>query len=147
MIETVPNLWAALNKFQQWLYFILVYVSPRIYITSNKIYCINRNFPLDYCSCFASRSSRPDVLWWKGVLKIRSKFTGEHLCRSAIWIKLPRNFIKITLRHGCSPVNLHHIFRTPLLKTALDDCCDTSPDLRQKILKAASAFAIPVLRW
>ena len=23
------------------------------------------------------------------------------------------NFIQITLRHGCSPVNLLHIFRTP----------------------------------
>ena len=26
------------------------------------------------------------------------------------------NFIGITLRHGCSPANLLHIFRTPLLK-------------------------------
>ena len=26
------------------------------------------------------------------------------------------NFIEITLRHGCSPVNLLHIFRTPFLK-------------------------------
>ena len=27
--------------------------------------------------------------------------------------KLLCNFIEITLRHGCSPVNLLHIFRTP----------------------------------
>ena len=27
--------------------------------------------------------------------------------------KVASNFIKITLRHGCSPVNLLHIFRTP----------------------------------
>ena len=40
----------------------------------------------------------------KGVLKIFSKFTGEHPCRSAISIKLQSNFIKITLRHWCSPV-------------------------------------------
>ena len=33
--------------------------------------------------------------------------------RSVISIKLPRNFIEITLRHGCSPVKLLHIFRTP----------------------------------
>ena len=27
------------------------------------------------------------------------------------------NFIEITFRHGCSPVNLLHIFRTPFPKT------------------------------
>ena len=48
----------------------------------------------------------------RGVLKICSKFTGEHSCRSAIPIKLESNFTEITLRHGCSPVNLLHIFRT-----------------------------------
>ena len=78
------------------------------------------------------RSSRPEVFFGEGVLKICSKFTGEHPCRSAISIrllcnkftgehpcrsvisiKLLCNFIEITLRHGCSPVNLQHIFRTP----------------------------------
>ena len=49
----------------------------------------------------------------KGVLKICSKFTGEDPCRRAILIKLHNNFIEIVLRHGCSPVNLLHIFRTP----------------------------------
>ena len=33
-----------------------------------------------------------------------------------IRLKLLRNFIEITLRHGCSPVNLLHIFRTPFTK-------------------------------
>ena len=60
------------------------------------------------------RSSRLDVSLGKGILKICSKFTGEHPCRSAILIKLQSNFIKIALRHGCSPVNLPHIYRTPL---------------------------------
>ena len=46
----------------------------------------------------------------KAVLKICSKFTGEHTCRSAISIKLLSNFIEIALRHGCSPVNFLHIF-------------------------------------
>ena len=41
------------------------------------------------------------------------KFTGEHPCQNAISIKLQSNFIETTLRHGCSPVNLLHIFRTP----------------------------------
>ena len=52
----------------------------------------------------------------KGVLKICSKFIAEHPCRSAISIKLQSNFIEIALRHGCSPVNLLHIFRTPFPK-------------------------------
>ena len=52
----------------------------------------------------------------KGVLKICSKFTGEHPCQSAISIKLQSNFIEITLRHGCFPVNLLHIFRTTFSK-------------------------------
>ena len=34
------------------------------------------------------RSSRSEVFLGKGVLKICSKFTGEHPCRSAILIKL-----------------------------------------------------------
>ena len=54
----------------------------------------------------------------KSILKICSKFTGEHPCRSAISIKLQSNLIEITLRHGCSPVNLLHIFRTPFYKNA-----------------------------
>ena len=49
----------------------------------------------------------------KSVLKICSKFTEEHPCRSVISIKLQSNFIEITLQHGCSLLNLLHIFRTP----------------------------------
>ena len=44
------------------------------------------------------RNNRPEVFLGKGVLKIYSKF------------------IEITLRYGCSPVNLLHIFRTPFPK-------------------------------
>ena len=61
-------------------------------------------------------SSQLEVFLGKGVLKICSKFTGEHPCRNAISIKLLCNFIEITLRHGCCPVNLLHIFRTPFLR-------------------------------
>ena len=61
------------------------------------------------------RSSHPHVFLEKGVLKTCSKFT-EHPCRSAISIKLLCNFIEITLRHGCSLVNLLHVFRTPFPK-------------------------------
>ena len=65
---------------------------------------INKFKVLSYFS-----SSHPEEFLIKGVLKICSKFTGEHPCRSAISIS---NFIEIALRHGCSPVNLLHIFRT-----------------------------------
>ena len=61
-------------------------------------------------------SSHPKVFLGKGVLKICSKFTGEHSCRGVISIKLHSifkpHFIETTLRHGCFPVNLLHIFRT-----------------------------------
>ena len=56
----------------------------------------------------------------KGVLKIYSKFTGEHTCWSVISINVQSNFIEITLRHGCSPVNLQHIFRTPFTKNTCE---------------------------
>ena len=59
------------------------------------------------------RRCAPEVLLGKGLLKICSKFTGEHPCRSMTSIKLLCNFIEIVLRHGFSPVNLLHIFRTP----------------------------------
>ena len=62
-------------------------------------------------------SSHPEVFLERGVLKKCSKFTGEHPCRSVIWIRLLCNFIEITLWHGCSPVNLLNIFRTPFLKS------------------------------
>ena len=63
-----------------------------------------------------TRSSHPEVFLRKGVLKICNKFTGEYQCWSVISIKLLSNFIEITLRHGCCPVNLLHIVRTSLPK-------------------------------
>ena len=58
----------------------------------------------------------------RGVLRKRrsevcSKFTGERPRRSVTLIKLLGTFIGITLRHGCSPVNLLHIFRIPFSKS------------------------------
>ena len=57
------------------------------------------------------------MFFGKDVLKICSKFLGEHLCRSANWIKLQSNFTEIALWPGCSPVNLLHIFRTSFPKS------------------------------
>ena len=62
------------------------------------------------------RSSHAEVFLGKIVLKICRKFTGEHPFRSAISIKLQSNFTENTLRHGFSPVNMLHIFRTTFLK-------------------------------
>ena len=56
----------------------------------------------------------------KSVLKLCSKFTREHPCRSVISILLLRNFIEITLRHWCSPVILLYIFRTPFPKNTYE---------------------------
>ena len=64
------------------------------------------------------RSSPQEVFLGKCILKICSKFTREHPCRSAISIKMQSNFVEITLQHGCSPVNLLHIFRTTFLKNS-----------------------------
>ena len=62
------------------------------------------------------RSSHPEVVLVKDVLKVYSKFTGEHPYRSVISIKLQSNIIEVTLWHECSPVNLLHIFRTTFTK-------------------------------
>ena len=60
--------------------------------------------------------SHPAVFLGKSVLKICSKFTGEHPCWSVISITLFCDFIEITLRHECSPINLVLIFRIPFHK-------------------------------
>ena len=73
--------------------------------------------------CCKFITSRPGVFLGKGVLKICSKFTGEHPFRSVISIKLQSNFTEIALRHGCSPANLLHIFITPFpMNTILGGC-------------------------
>ena len=61
----------------------------------------------------SDRSSHSQVFLGKVVPKISSKFTGEHPCRNVMSIS---NFIEIRLWHGCSPVNLLHIFRTSFPK-------------------------------
>ena len=62
------------------------------------------------------RSSPSELFTGKGVLKICSKYTGEHPCQSAISMKLQSNFFEIALLHGCSTVNLLHILRAPFPK-------------------------------
>ena len=75
------------------------------------------SFGLECFYILWKRSSHTEMFLEKLVLKICSKFTGEHPCWSVIWIKLLCNFIEIALRYGCSHVNLLHIFRTPFPKS------------------------------
>ena len=74
---------------------------------------------IKYLQPRTGRNSPPEVFLRKGVLKISSKFTGEHPCQSVILIKLQSNFIEITLRHRYFPVNLLHIFRTPFPRNTI----------------------------
>ena len=100
----------------------------------------------------SGRGSPPEVFLGKGVLKICSKFTRKYPCRSVISIKLLCNFIEITLRHGCSPVNLLHIFRTPFSKNASGElllfiaCCIHQPisckSFYSNLLKNSNFFYI-----
>ena len=71
------------------------------------------NFYIKIRNTCSRISSRPKVFLWKSVPKISSIYTGKNPCQSAISIKMQSNFIEIALRHGCSPINLLHIFRTP----------------------------------
>ena len=93
------------------------------------------------------RSSHPEVLLAKGVLKKWSKFTGEHPCWSAISIKLQ---IEIALRHGCFPVNLLHIFRTPFLKNISGWLLLTNHDTATNhisICRLNGSCSRPISRW
>ena len=84
--------------------------------TSSKRHVFQFLPPIEVLWTKNFRRSRPEMFLGKGVLKMCSKYAGEHSRRNAISIKLLCNFIKITLRHGCSPVNLLHIFITPFSK-------------------------------
>ena len=75
----------------------------------NKIDSPTTNVNLD-----ASLQKQPP----RGVLKKRCSENMQHIYRRTLMPKcdLQSNFIEITLRHGCSPAYLLHIFRTPFTK-------------------------------
>ena len=66
--------------------------------------------------CFhGSRSSPSEVFLEKGVLKMCSKFTGEHPCRGGISIKLLKSHFGMgVLLHICCMFAEHLFLRTPL---------------------------------
>ena len=49
-------------------------------------------------------------------------YRRTNMLLSVISLKLQSNFIEITLRHGCSNLNLLHIFRTSFPKNTLESC-------------------------
>ena len=67
---------------------------------------------------------------------LKSKFTGEHPCQSVISIKMQSDFIEIALWHGCSPVNLLHIFGTPFPKSTSRPLLQTIDFFRSMIQKS-----------
>ena len=98
------------------------------------------------------RSSPLEVFLGKGVLRICSKFTGEHPCRSVISIILLYNFAKITLRHGCSPVNFLHISRTTFNKTTFEGllliiCLSRKISCQGDLLNIFNSLMLNVLKW
>ena len=75
-----------------------------------------------YLGTIFYKSIPAEVFIEKGILKICRKFTGEHLRQSVISIKLESIFIGITLRHGCTPINLLHISDHLFYRTPPNDC-------------------------
>ena len=71
----------------------------------------------------------------KNILKKCSKFTGEYPRRSAISIKLLCNFTEITLRQGCFPIILLHIFRASFPK-------NTSTAASEYVMKGCQCMSI-----
>ena len=63
------------------------------------------------------RSSRPDVVCKKGVLRNFTKFVGKHLCQSLFFNKVaslrPATLLKKRLWHRYFPANFVNFLRTP----------------------------------
>ena len=73
----------------------------------------------------------------KVVLIICSKFTGDHPCRKAISIKL---LIEVALWHGCFPVNLLHINKTPFPKNTPGQLLLSTPNSEISASKQGAYF-------
>ena len=89
------------------------------YLNTEDISC---DILISYC-CFSyiilltGRSSRPEVLCRKGVLRNFAKFTGKHLCQNLFFNKIAglrhANLLKKRLWHRCFPENFVKILRKP----------------------------------
>ena len=89
-------------------------VRVHLFLICGTVLTVGKMYYYHISSTFWRKSNRcspPQVLLWKGVLKIYSKDTGE---------QLQIDFIDITLCHGSSPVNFLHISRISLFKNTSD---------------------------
>ena len=89
------------------------------YLMNNFVYVLSRDYSVYYIlrhmlHCIF-RNSRPDVFLVKGVTKNMQKIDRGTLLPKCDF-NLQSNFNEITLRHGCFPVNLLHIFKIPFSK-------------------------------
>ena len=60
------------------------------------------------------------ALWKCSYEKVFWKYTAN--LQENTYAEVQSTFIEITLRHGCSPIGLLYIFRTPFPRTPLDGC-------------------------
>ena len=105
----------------QWRSNSSYFVHPTVYISIKNLLLKIQWYRLltETQEFLISEAANPKMYLRIGVLKICSKFTGEHTCRSPISINLQSNLIETALRHECSPVNCcifsEHLFLgTPL---------------------------------
>ena len=74
-------------------------------------------------SSFPNRSSRPEVLCEKGLLRNFAKFTGKHQCQKLFFNKVaglgPATLLKKSLWHRCFPVNFAKFPRKPFFTSHL----------------------------
>ena len=88
------------------------------------------NFKMDLAWKEMHSSILAKMFLWKGVLKICSKFKGEHASESLISKKFDFHF-QIIILHRCAPVNLLHTSRTLFHKNTFEklllwkECCHT----------------------
>ena len=113
-VENRPLFWPILSTLNSRSYKLVKFLVPISKpLITNEITVTDF---FDFPEGIIIRSSCPKVFLGKGVLKICSRLTGEHLCQSVIPITIFCNFIEIKLRHGFSPESSLHTFRTPFLK-------------------------------
>ena len=108
-----------------WCYFIWIHLLVSMEIVLKRINGNRMTWQLAYHFFWnwlnICRSSHPEVFLENAVLKICSKFTGEHPCRSGISINFRSNLIEIAFRHGCS-VNFCIFSEKLFLRTPLGGC-------------------------
>ena len=92
------------------------------------------------------RSTPPGAFLGKGVLKICSKFTGEHPCRKVILIMLQSNFIEITFSAHFFFQNTSEGLLLSVWKTLMEVIFWSSFIAATKIVRARHPFTLTFLK-